>query len=69
MDITIKMLRAHNAFDKAVEAIRDVELSILKENRYKLTDIEYQKQNEEISNKFESKMYRTWNNKNLNIIK
>lgn len=67
--MNIEVLKAHNAFDKSVEAVRDIELSILKENRYRLTDTEYKKQYEIIYNKFESRMYRTWNNKNLVITK
>lgn len=69
MNINIEVLKAHNAFDKSVETVRDIELSILKENRYRLTDTEYKKQYEIIYNKFESRMYRTWNNKNLVITK
>ena len=69
MQINIEVLKAHNAFDKSIETVRDVELSILKENRYRLTDLEYNCQYELIYNKFERKMYRTWNNKNLVIIK
>lgn len=69
MNINIEVLKAHNAYDRTVEAIRDIELSILKENRYRLTDLEYNSQYEKIYNKFEAKMLRTWTNKNLVITK
>ena len=69
MQINIEVLKAHNAYDKTIESIRDIELSVLKENRHILTDLEYKKQYELISNKFESRMYRTWINKDLIITK
>ena len=69
MQINIEVLKARNAYDKTVESIRDIELSVLKENRYKLTDLEYSNQYELIYNKFECKMLRTWNNKDLIITK
>ena len=69
MQIHIEVLKAHNAFDRVIESVRDVELSVLKENRYRLTDLEYSNQYDLIYNKFECKMYRTWNNKDLVIIK
>ena len=69
MQININVLKAHNAYDKTIESIRDVELSILKENRYRLTDLEYIHQYEKIYNKFEAKMLRTWANKDLIITK
>lgn len=68
MQINIEVLKAHNAYDKTVESVRDIELSVLKENRYKLTDLEYNNQYGLIYNKFEDRMYRTWNNKDLIII-
>ena len=44
MQINIEVLKAHNAFDRVIESVRDVELSILKDNRYRLTDLEYNNQ-------------------------
>lgn len=69
MQIDIELLRAYNAYDRTIESIRDIELSVLKENRYRLTDSEYSQQYEKIYNKFESKMYRKWANKDLIITK
>ena len=69
MTINIEVLKAHNAYDKTIESIRDIELLVLKENRYRLTDLEYIHQYEKIYNKFESRMYRTWANKDLIITK
>lgn len=68
MKINIEVLKAHNAYDREIESIRDIELSILKDNRYKLTDLEYSNQYNTIHDKFECKMYRTWTNKDLIII-
>ena len=69
MNINIEVLKAHNAYDKTIESIRDIELLVLKENRYRLTDLEYIHQYEKIYNKFEAKMLRTWANKDLIITK
>lgn len=69
MQINIEVLKAHNAYDKSVEAMRDIELSILKDKRYRLTDLEYKNQYEKIYNKFECMMYRTWTNKDLVILR
>lgn len=69
MQINIELLRAYNAYDRTIESTRDIELSVLKENRYRLTDSEYSQQYEKIYNEFESKMYRKWANKDLIITK
>ena len=68
MQINFEVLKAHNDYDMLMEQSRDIELSVLKENRYKLTDEKFTIQYNTICDKFEKVMFRTWLNKDLIII-
>ena len=56
----LELLLSKNRFDSQQEIYRDEEISILNEDRYKMTDNEYKEKYLSIYNKYESKMYRAW---------
>lgn len=55
-----ELLLLKNKYDRLLEHQRDSEIYKLKEDRYKLTNKEYNKLYFAIYDKYEAKMFRSW---------